>query len=324
MKLTLDNNCIINLFDTSSRTATSVEELNELMRLALSSGVEIAITTRVESDLENDRDDSRRSELLGRIKMFPVVGTVARFDVTKWDSGDVWGGEVTTRLTDEIQKILFPGGLNPDASNYGNKINDIDHLVGHKINERDIFVTDDKGILKKGAALKVSPGIVVMNPAQCVQFLTDLAEKLKTKVLESDREAEVYTNTALSGEASFDYANNDGRFTIGHGSFLFETKWSGASSNAIHIYSDPSSLSGVALAKNCCEFKEITDAAESDYSSRARTVREGCIAILQNNNDLFAAVKIVDVQHEGHGDSKDGLSFDYLILNDGSSNFSRS
>ena len=39
----------------------------------------------------NDRDPERRSAMLGQLKLFPVVGTVARWDVSKWDGPDVYG-----------------------------------------------------------------------------------------------------------------------------------------------------------------------------------------------------------------------------------------
>ncbi len=78
-KLTLDNNCIINLFDFNAETPTSVEPLSEIIKFSLSNKVDIAITTRVEADLENDRDDARRSEMMRKLNMFPVVGTLARW-----------------------------------------------------------------------------------------------------------------------------------------------------------------------------------------------------------------------------------------------------
>lgn len=323
MKITLDNNCIINLFDANSPSATSVEELNELMQLALSSDVEIAITTRVEADLENDKNDARRRELLGRIKMFPVVGSIARIGTTKIGSGDVIVGDTSASLSDEIQKILWPGGLNPAARNFSNRQNDIDHLVGHKINDRDIFVTDDKDILRKAGVLKVSPGILVMNPEQCVGLLKEHIETRKSKPLESDRKAVGYENSSLDGEARFDHSNNHGRYTIGNGSFLFETMWTHASQESIHTYNDPSSLSGVALAKGCREIVEIADASEFDFTSRSRTVREGGVLVLQNKNGFFAAIKVIDVQYEDRGDEKDLLVFEYKIQHDGSGDFTK-
>lgn len=170
IKLTLDTNCIINLLDYKSESAISVDELAEILRYGLDGDANIAITTRVESDVDKDKDTERKNELLRRVSMFPVIGTVARFDTTKLDSGDVWGGTEHQTLEDELKNIIFPG-LKKEDAHYGNKINDIDHLIGHKINKRDIFVTDDQQILKKAETLKSSQGIEVMNPKKVLEYL---------------------------------------------------------------------------------------------------------------------------------------------------------
>ena len=47
-RITLDNNCIINLLDFNSKTATSIDYLSEILKLSFSNKVNIAITTRVE------------------------------------------------------------------------------------------------------------------------------------------------------------------------------------------------------------------------------------------------------------------------------------
>ena len=59
----------------------------------------------------------------------------------------------------------------------------------------------------------------------------------------------LYSNRMSSGGASFDYSNNNGGFSIGHETFLFETKWSKASDRSIHCYNDPPSIAGLAIAK---------------------------------------------------------------------------
>lgn len=177
IKLTLDTNCIINLLDYKSESAISVDELTEVIRYGLDGDVNIAITTRVESDVSKDKDQERKNEIIRRISMFPVVGTVARWDTTKWDSGDVWGGEEHQALENELKNIIFPG-LKEDDPHYTNKINDIDHLIGHKINKRDIFVTDDKQILKKAETLKLSQGIEVMDPKKALEYLNLQANKI--------------------------------------------------------------------------------------------------------------------------------------------------
>lgn len=188
LKITLDANCVVNILDRMSISGTSIEELAEIVRYALESNVNVAITTRVENDLSKDKDAARRAEMLKRIQMFPVVGTIARLDTSRWDSGDVLGGDEHIAIQNEIQKIVFPG-LKKEDKRYGNKINDIDHLIGHRINKRDIFVTDDGELLKKADELKASLGIVVMNPQKCVEFINananpavlvdEFSEKLK-------------------------------------------------------------------------------------------------------------------------------------------------
>lgn len=177
IKLTFDTNCIINLLDYKSGSAISVDELAEIIRYGLEGDVNIAITTRVDSDVSKDKDQDRKSEMLKRISMFPIIGTVARLDTSKFDSGDVWAGEEHKALEEELKKIIFPG-LKNDDPRYSNKINDIDHIIGHKINNRDIFVTDDQQILKKAETLKSSVGIEVMNPKKVLEYINLQANKV--------------------------------------------------------------------------------------------------------------------------------------------------
>ena len=54
--------------------------------------------------------------------------------------------------------------------------------------------------------------------------------------------------TSLVGEAVFDYSNHNGRYVIGRGTLEFETKWSKASNLSVHMYNDPPSINGLALA----------------------------------------------------------------------------
>lgn len=177
IKLTLDTNCIINLLDYKSQSAISVDELAEIIRYGFEGDVNIAITTRVDSDVSKDKNTDRKGEILKRISMFPVIGTVARLNTSKLDSGDVLVGAEHEALENELKNIIFPG-LKSDDSHYSNKINDIDHLIGHKINNRDIFVTDDQQILKKADTLKSSVGIEIMDPKKSLEYINLQANKV--------------------------------------------------------------------------------------------------------------------------------------------------
>ena len=177
IKLTFDTNCIINVLDYKSESATSVEELTEILRYGFDGDVNIAITTRVENDFNKDKNKERSFELVKRISMFPVIGTVVRLDHSKLDSEDVLGNNEHEALEKELTDIIFPG-LKKEDSHFGNKINDIDHLIGHKINKRDIFITDDQQIIKKAETLESSMGIKVMNPKKALEYLNLKGNKL--------------------------------------------------------------------------------------------------------------------------------------------------
>ncbi len=177
IKITLDTNCIINLLDIKSESATSVKELSEILRYGLEGDANIAITTRVESDFSDDSDADRKREMVRRLSIFPVIGTVLRLDTSTFGSGDVLAGGEQEKLEKELIGVIFPG-LKKEDSHYKNKINDIDHLIGHIINKRDIFTTDDQQILKKSETLKASFGLAVKNPQQTLEYLNLQGDKV--------------------------------------------------------------------------------------------------------------------------------------------------
>ena len=172
MKITLDTNCLINLFDHNSKTATSVECLERLVKAAFSGAADLAITTHVREDLENDKNEDRKAALMRNLKLFPVVGCLFRFDVSRWDGGDYWASPEDIALSEGLQKLLFPA-LTSDQSDYKNKIHDLDHLIGHFKAKRDIFATDDRGILKKRLDLNTSFGITAMTPNEALARIED-------------------------------------------------------------------------------------------------------------------------------------------------------
>jgi hypothetical protein len=319
-KLTLDTNCIINLFDHEADTPTSVDALSELIKYGLSNKADIAVTTRVESDLSGDLDEERKKKMFRTLKQFPVVGTVMRWDTSRWDGGDVWSGADSEKLATEVQAILFPG-LTTEDRHYKNKQMDVDHIVGHLINHRDVFVTDDKHILKRREPLRVSPGVVVMSPDECVAYLERMKSIEPPTVLSTETTSPEYRSPGLSGKVCFDYSNNNGSFVIGDGLALFETKWSKASRTAIHAYSDATSIDALALAKGVDAIKNIRDARSFDYSSRARSPAKGQIVLWRNMNGLYAATKVIDIRDDTRGDDEDELTLEYVILPNGSPDF---
>lgn len=319
-RITIDANCVINLFDLATTTATSVEELRTLIRYGLENKVELAITTRLEADLLRDRDEERRRRLLRSLEMFPVIGSIGRWDVSGWD-GDFWPDERTGRLNEEIQRIVAPG-LERTDRRYSNKVNDIDHLTGHALAGRDIFVTDDRGILGRRDQLRQGPGILVMSPAQCLLHVDAILERSKPRTLPTDGLGPKYHDRRLTGRASFDYSNNSQRYALGEAQHLFETRWSKASNLAIHVYTDGDSIEALALAKGASSIAEIRDAEAFDYSSRTRTPRIGEVVVWRNVNGLYGATQIVSIKDDTRGDDADEVVFDFRLLPDGGRDFS--
>ena len=124
-----------------------------------------------------------------------------------------------------------------------------------------------------------------------------------------------------TGDVSFDYSAFNGRFVIGSNQHQFETRWSKASNTSIHLYNDPPSIHGVAIARGAIEISSVVDASAYDFSSKSRTVNKGGIAILRNTNGFYAALKILDIKDDSRGDEKDELTFRFAIQTDGSASF---
>ncbi|MBL9192878.1 MAG: toll/interleukin-1 receptor domain-containing protein [Opitutaceae bacterium] len=132
---------------------------------------------------------------------------------------------------------------------------------------------------------------------------------------------ERYATSGLSGQVTFDYSNNDGRFSVGVGDHTFETKWSSASGTSIHAYCDGAQVDGIALVSEVRDFADIQDARTYDFSSRTRTPHIGEIVIWRNTSGYFMASRVVAVSARSRGASRDEVSFEYKIAQNGSYNF---
>lgn len=131
-----------------------------------------------------------------------------------------------------------------------------------------------------------------------------------------------YKKNRLKGKVKFDYSNNNGIYIIGKNDLTFETKWSKASSQSIHLYNDPAIISGIAIADNTYQIRDVKDANEFDFSSRSRTVQKHGIAILKNKYGNYAVIKILDIKDNTRGDNQDELSYEYVINPNNKTDFS--
>ena len=133
--------------------------------------------------------------------------------------------------------------------------------------------------------------------------------------------SEKYVSPTTRGRVTFDYSNNNGRYCIGSGELMFETKWSKSSDRNIQLLSDPDSIDTVAVVKDKREIREIDDARAYDGSSRIRRPNVGQIAVLRNANGFFAAIKVISIRDDTRGSKFDEITFDYVIQTNGSPSF---
>lgn len=129
-------------------------------------------------------------------------------------------------------------------------------------------------------------------------------------------------NGRNAGRNTFAYRSNNGQFSIGHGETKLTVKFSNASGERIHVYSDPENIQCVALATGVGQISEIKDVSIFDYSSRTVTPKEGQIVCLKNEAGNFACIHIHDVRAESHGDAVSEVTFSFTVNPGGGLDFS--
>lgn len=94
--------------------------------------------------------------------------------------------------------------------------------------------------------------------------------------------------------------------------------------STITCYRDLSQLEGgsnlyhtISVAKDLAEIIDIKDARIYDGTSDTRSVHLNQIAILQNNNGFYAAVKVLKIEIDSDGKGDDKLIFEYCIQTNG-------
>jgi hypothetical protein len=120
-----------------------------------------------------------------------------------------------------------------------------------------------------------------------------------------------YHNPKASGNASFDFSNNSGNFTIGTGEYEFVTSWSKCGSNSIYAYKDD--VIRIGYLSDVSAIPDVSGIERFDFTSRVRTVCVGEVVIWQNGYGHFAATKVIGVKVKSRGVKNDELSFEYKI-----------
>jgi hypothetical protein len=164
LKVTIDTNVLID-----EQKAELVTRTKQLAEQGL---IDIAVTTRVLADTDQDEDERRKAKHLKEFDHYPKVGALMRWDFSRLDSGDFLAGEEHLQVSQQIEKVLF-GKIRADDKRAHNKRADVDHLGSHYFAKRDVFITQDDRMWRKRNVLREQLGIVVEKP---MEFLSRFPE----------------------------------------------------------------------------------------------------------------------------------------------------
>ncbi len=301
-KLTLDTNCIINIFDSQTTTATSTAALNAIIDLGEQSALDLAVTTTLVRDQYKNQNTERKNHIFDAIegKSIEIVSAPPLDDSRSKD------------LFEELRNLLYPEGINSNDKHASNKENDIKQLMTHKFSKRDIFITDDKGILKKKEQLAKAHGITVMCPADFVSFM---GSRILTH---GDTNYPLFskenTSELLAGRMEINYSNHNGCCRIGHDIYAFDIKWSACDVDSIYAYDDGYNIEAIAVASGPKDIDDISDIEKFNFSSRCREVKLKDVLILKNRSGFSALVKIISIRNDRDNDNEKWVEFKYKIL----------
>jgi len=155
LKITLDTNCFFDYFERAPKY------IKELVNHAEKGNIELAMTTRVISDTRDKSSSKGESLIWNKIQTFPLIetiGTAFRLDVSYLGSGDFLISEDDSKMVNDLTELMK-----------GAQTRDIDHIFGHMIGKRDIFVTSDPHFLDHHDELLNGFGALVLKPEDAVK-----------------------------------------------------------------------------------------------------------------------------------------------------------
>ena len=158
--VTLDTNVVQEYWKQRERVAI----VEALLDLAEDELINLAVTRRIYEDVPHP-PLADRIDKLHEIGV-NLTGSVFRLDVSALDSGDMLGSDIFMDVFESVTHDLAHQGRSvPDWRDW-------DHVHGHYLSGRDVFLTWDKGILRAAPELKAQLEIVVMKPEEFIAKLS--------------------------------------------------------------------------------------------------------------------------------------------------------
>jgi hypothetical protein len=161
LKITLDTNLIRDIWDDRPGR----EEMTALLEIAEAGAIELMISRRVEQDIP-------RSPLADKIESIPQLGVELGPVIWRLGRGGRLGQvcEASQAFADFYPEAVALASKRITGRTKPPSDEDLDHVHTHYVAERDVFLTSDKGLLCIADAFKERFGIVVLTPAQFLEF----------------------------------------------------------------------------------------------------------------------------------------------------------
>ena len=167
---TLDTNVLEEYWREQNNAAVT----ESLLDLAMRGQVDLAITSRISADIPD-------LPLANRINDLPElsvqqIGSVFRLDYSALDGGDVLGSDSFLDVTTAIDDKFDRQGRRKKRPDW----RDWDHLHGHYLSGREMFLTWDRPLLEVASELQEKLGIVVQTPQEYLASQADFTRNSQT------------------------------------------------------------------------------------------------------------------------------------------------
>lgn len=160
--VTLDTNILQELWRNQHKS----DIVASLLALSDAGRLDLAVTTRIDYDIPNEPLSERIDELpaIG----VRTIGSPLRLGYSRLGSDDVLTDGTYSNIQEEIESMLRDRGLKvPETA-------DFDHIFGHHIAARDVFLTWDKAILRAAEHFADALNVRIQTPED---FISDLGEQ---------------------------------------------------------------------------------------------------------------------------------------------------
>ena len=151
---TLDTNVLVEFWKDHDKAATT----KTLLDLAQAGLLDLAVTSRIGNDIPH----SPMADQLEELPEIGVkgIGSAFRLDISELGGGDMLGSAVFLDMVGQIEDRFNRQGRVKNRPDW----RDWDHIHGHYLKGRDVFLTWDRPLLDAAPELKAQLGIVVMKP----------------------------------------------------------------------------------------------------------------------------------------------------------------